>query len=91
MKWAVSLVIAYGYFNLPSGVCVGMYGLTYSLCYPEGRTRMADICRSGFWQKVKYGPIMGYNFEKFECSIFTPNTLVSIHTLQCRCHRQKKS
>ena len=28
IKWVVSLVIAYGCFNLPLGVCVGMYGLT---------------------------------------------------------------
>ena len=27
IKWVVSLVIAYGCFNLPRGVCVGMYGL----------------------------------------------------------------
>ena len=35
IKWAVSLVIAYGYLNLPL-VCVGMYGLTYSLYHPRG-------------------------------------------------------
>ena len=30
IKWVVRLVIAYGHYS-SSGVCVGMYGLTYSL------------------------------------------------------------
>ena len=30
IKWAVSLVIAYGQFTLLGGFCVGMYGLTLS-------------------------------------------------------------
>ena len=38
IKLAVSLVIAYGDFNLPQGFCVGMYELTHSLYHPEGRT-----------------------------------------------------
>ena len=29
IKWAVSLVIAYGHFNFPQGLWVHMYGLTY--------------------------------------------------------------
>ena len=37
-KWTVSLVIAHGRFNLPRGVCVGMYelDLTDSLYHPRG-------------------------------------------------------
>ena len=31
-KWAVSLVIAYGHFNLPQG----FVGVTYSLYHPRG-------------------------------------------------------
>ena len=27
---------AYDHFNLPPGLCVGIYGLTYSLYHPEG-------------------------------------------------------
>ena len=38
--WDVSLVIAYGHFNLPLGLCVGMYGLTYSHYHPK---RSQDI------------------------------------------------
>ena len=36
IKWAVSLLIAYGHFNLPQEVCVGIYRLTYSLYHPRG-------------------------------------------------------
>ena len=36
-KWSVSLVIAYGNFNLPR-VCVGMHELTYSLYLPQGNS-----------------------------------------------------
>ena len=35
IKWAVSLVIAYGHFNLHQGF-VGRYGLTYLLYRPQG-------------------------------------------------------
>ena len=35
IKWAGSLVIAYGHFQSSSGVCVGIYGLTYSLYHPR--------------------------------------------------------
>ena len=35
-KWAISLLIAYGYFNHPQGFYVGIYGLTYSLYHPRG-------------------------------------------------------
>ena len=34
IKWAVSLVIAYG-LQFSSGVCVGTYGLTYSVYHPS--------------------------------------------------------
>ena len=36
IKWAVSLVILHMVFYSSSGVCVGMYGLTYSFYHPEG-------------------------------------------------------
>ena len=35
VKWAASLVIAGGHFCSSSGVCVGMYGLIYSLITPR--------------------------------------------------------
>ena len=38
-KLAVSLVIAYGHFNLPQRFVWGMYGLAYSLYHPRGTTR----------------------------------------------------
>ena len=36
IKRAVSLVFAYGHFNIPLGCKWGIYGLTYSLMAPEG-------------------------------------------------------
>ena len=36
IKWAVSLVLADGHFSLPQGLCVAMYGLTYSLYHNWG-------------------------------------------------------
>ena len=33
-KNQVNMLIAEGHFNLTSGVCVGIYGLTYSFHYP---------------------------------------------------------
>ena len=36
IKWAVSLVILHMVTSIFLGLCVGMYGLTYSLHHPEG-------------------------------------------------------
>ena len=38
VKRAIGLMVADGHFNLPTcQVCVGMYGLTYSVCDPQGK------------------------------------------------------
>ena len=49
-KWTVSLVIANGRFNLPRGVCVGMYELTDSLYHPRGNEMKKQ---SEMWQLKK--------------------------------------
>ena len=36
IKWAVSLVIAYGHFDFPQGFVWVRMGLTYSLYHPRG-------------------------------------------------------
>ena len=54
IKWGVSLVIAYGHFNLPQGFCVGMNWLTIivsPLRDAVGGRKMLEInmqpCRTG--------------------------------------------
>ena len=51
IKWAVSRVIAYGHFNFSSGVCVGMYGLTYSLDHPPRVSSQIQL-----WNKLSSLP-----------------------------------
>ena len=43
IKWAVSLVIAYGHYNLPQGFFVGMYGLTYHFNNLEGHKQVKQM------------------------------------------------
>ena len=60
IKWAVSLVLADGHFNLPQGLCVGMHGLTYSLYHTVGYSQRSqefshllfEILKSMRWHSV---------------------------------------
>ena len=54
IKLAVRLVIAYGHFNLPLGVYVGMYGLTYFIIPRDaGEERATEREREYIQHKFK--------------------------------------
>ena len=75
IKWTVSLVIAYGHFNLPQGLMWVYNGLTYLLNHPRG-----ESCLVGFVLPYIY---IGKTAPKVLCEALLRSHRQGISALNC--------